>query len=116
MSSTLTAIKLDRLRELREKHGWSQRELGRRCDISDSMINKYELGITEPSAKYLAIIADQLGVSVDYLLGRTNVESVAVSENTLDEDQLLLLDTFRREGWVGVIGLGTKHVVDKKRE
>jgi transcriptional regulator with XRE-family HTH domain len=80
-------------------------ELGRRCGISDSMVNKYELGLIEPSAKYLGIIADQLEVSVDYLLGRTDEPYIVISETTLSGEELKLLDTFRRQGWSGIAQL-----------
>jgi transcriptional regulator with XRE-family HTH domain len=110
MSSTLTAIRIDRLRELREKRGWSQRELGRRCGIGDSQINKYELGAIDPSAKYLGIMADQLEVSADYLLGRTNDPHFIVTEDSLAGEERAILEAYRREGWAGVARLLAEHL------
>ena len=62
-------MRTDRLRALREQRGWSQRELALRCGLGDSQINKYESGQHDPSATYLKLIAEQLTVSTDYLLG-----------------------------------------------
>lgn len=67
-----SALRTDRLKALREQHGWTQRELSQRCGLGDSQINKYESGLHDPSATYLKLIAEQLGVSTDYLLGLTD--------------------------------------------
>ena len=39
----------NRVRELREKHGWSQAELGERLDVSRQTINAIENGKYDPS-------------------------------------------------------------------
>ena len=39
----------NRVRELREKHGWSQGELGERLDVSRQTINAIETGKYDPS-------------------------------------------------------------------
>ncbi len=59
-----------RIRKARQRKGWTQAELGLRTGLRESMICKYELGYHTPSIKHLSRIADALGVSVDYLLGR----------------------------------------------
>lgn len=38
-----------RVRELREKHGWSQAELGERVEVSRQTINAIETGKYDPS-------------------------------------------------------------------
>lgn len=62
----------ERLRELRQKRGISQRVLSGLCGFSSSMIGLYEAGKAEPTADALIKIADCFGVSTDYLLGREN--------------------------------------------
>ena len=59
-----------RIREERQSKGWTQAELGLRSGLRESMICKYELGYHIPNPENLSRIADALGVSVDYLLGR----------------------------------------------
>ncbi len=39
----------NRVRELREKHGWSQAELGEQLDVSRQTINAIETGKYDPS-------------------------------------------------------------------
>ena len=48
----------------------SQRELGQHVGLSTNAISMIETGQVEPRAKHLRQLADTLGVSADYLLGR----------------------------------------------
>lgn len=60
-----------RLRQLRENQKLSQAELGEALGMNQNTISRYETGMREPSNRDLILIADYFGVSVDYLLGRT---------------------------------------------
>jgi transcriptional regulator with XRE-family HTH domain len=59
-----------RIRKARLDRGWTQADLSFRTGVRESMICKYELDHHTPNPKTLSRIADALGVSVDYLLGR----------------------------------------------
>lgn len=61
-----------RLRELREKKGMSQAELGKIFNLSKQTISSYENGGSTPNHAILKSMADFFGVSLDYLLGRTD--------------------------------------------
>ena len=63
------------LRELREKKGISQATLARDLGVSKSTIGLYETGDTLPDAKTLHDLAVYFGVSADYLIGLSNVQS-----------------------------------------
>jgi transcriptional regulator with XRE-family HTH domain len=73
----------ERIKELREKHGWTQREFAKRLGISYSVVNRIELGKRPIEDKELAKIADIFDVTTDYLLGRS--ESIY----TKDEKEFL---------------------------
>ncbi len=61
------------LRELREEKGLTQKELGKIINISDRVIGYYEANNRFPKDEYvLKQLADLFGVSLDYLVGRTN--------------------------------------------
>ncbi len=60
-----------RLKEARKRKGYSQRELGQIVKIAAQTISGYERNIL-PTLEGAATIADALGVSVDWLLGRTD--------------------------------------------
>ena len=103
--ATKIAFRADRLRRLREQHGWSQRELCRRCGFSEVQIRNYENGQVDPSSTYLKAMAEQLGVSTDYLLGATDNHQEHINDGLIDEDERTVLETLRREGWLGLARL-----------
>ena len=57
-----------RIASLRHGCGLSQAELARRLHISPSAIGMYEQGRREPSVDILIAIAQEFGVTLDYLL------------------------------------------------
>ena len=60
-----------RLRKLRERRRVSRRTLAELCGVSKSAMARYERGEREPSTTLVCELAHSFGVSVDYLLGRT---------------------------------------------
>jgi transcriptional regulator with XRE-family HTH domain len=106
-------LKIDRLIALREKQGWSQRELARRCGFAASLLRNYESGESDPSSTYLQAIADQLGVSTDYLLGRSDDPDGNVIRLELTPEEQQILDAFRRERWRGIMRLLQEHLSNK---
>lgn len=61
-----------RIRELRKARKISQLKLGIDLNMSQNTISRYETGEREPGISELIRIADYFGVSVDYLLERTD--------------------------------------------
>lgn len=64
-----------RIKELREQKGISQLSLGLRVGCSQNTISKIENGEVEARASVLVEMAKYFGVSVDYLLGVSNVKT-----------------------------------------
>jgi len=69
----------ERLRYLRNERNLHQSELGELLELSPSAIGSYERNLREPSYLHLVTIADLFGVSLDYLLCRTD-ERLTVSD------------------------------------
>lgn len=61
-----------RLRELRRQRKMSQVRLAMELNVSQNTICRYETGEREADYATLIQIADFFGVSIDYLLGRTD--------------------------------------------
>jgi transcriptional regulator with XRE-family HTH domain len=61
-----------RLKQLRESKGWTREDLALRLQATYSTIAKYETGVRTPDYNVISKIADEFGVSTDYLLGRTD--------------------------------------------
>ncbi|MGN0157068.1 MAG: helix-turn-helix domain-containing protein [Lachnospiraceae bacterium] len=63
----------DILRELREDRGYTQEELGKKLHLSKTSISHYENSLSMPNIDLLIMLSDIFDVSVDYLLGQTDV-------------------------------------------
>lgn len=61
-----------RLQKLRERRRISRKTLSELCGLTPGAIRRYEREERMPTVDALIAIADCLGVSVDYLLGRTD--------------------------------------------
>ena len=61
-----------RIKDLREDNDWKQEYVAEQLGIKQTTYSKYELGKINIPMEALMKLADLYGVSVDYLLGRTN--------------------------------------------
>ena len=61
-----------RLKYLREKKGISQLKLAMDLSLNQNSISRYENGLRQADYETLIKFADYFGVSVDYLLERTD--------------------------------------------
>jgi len=59
---------------LRKQKGFSQAALGKEIGTSGDIIGRYERNIMIPSIEVIMKISDSLGVSIDYLVGKTSLE------------------------------------------
>ena len=62
----------NRIRDLREDCDKTQKELAEYLQIHQTTYSDYELGRLNVPVPVLHKLADLYGVSIDYLLGRTN--------------------------------------------
>jgi transcriptional regulator with XRE-family HTH domain len=64
----------EHIMQLRKQKGLSQAALGKQIGTSGDIIGRYERNIMTPSIDVIMKISDKLGVSIDYLVGKTNLE------------------------------------------
>jgi transcriptional regulator with XRE-family HTH domain len=64
-----------RLKELRKEKKLSQEKFGELMNIHHRTISYYEAGERIPSPETLELFADFFDVSLDYLMGRTNIRN-----------------------------------------
>lgn len=88
---------MNRIAELRKEMKLNQIGLGMELNISQYMVSAYETGRHQPTADMLILLADYFGVSVDYLLRRSNIRQKAdlILKDTLTEKEVKLIDFFR---------------------
>ena len=73
-----------RIKELREKENVSQKQLGEALGISRSSINQFEQQYDIIPIKRLNQIANYFNVSIDYLLGLTNIKNYKENKNEIN--------------------------------
>lgn len=61
-----------RLKELREEKGVTQQDIGKLVNMSKMAISHWEKGHSEPSIAQLILLSNYFGVTVDYLVGKTD--------------------------------------------
>lgn len=82
------------LKALRKERGLTQQEIADQFAISRVNYNRYETGARVPPVDMLEKFADYYGVSVDYLLGRTDVPYVyPVRDVASDDGQAVVYST-----------------------
>jgi len=109
-SAIMLLVLPHRLRLIRESKGLSQRELGRICGLGANQINRYEGGTSEPTVQTLKTIASHLGITTDYLLGLTDNFTNNSPPAQIELNEQELLDTYRNQGWSGVVRLGAERL------
>lgn len=104
-------MKQNRLKEIREGKKMSAYEIARKLGVTAVSYYRYEKGEQTISAEMLAKLADILGVSTDYILGRTNEPSGQKEEVDI---QKVLKEGKVKLHWGGV-PLGEKEIEEVKR-
>ena len=64
-----------KIKEARQLAKLTQKELALRIGVSAGTLSDYENGNHDPKSDYLSKIADECGVTVDFLLGRDNIKT-----------------------------------------
>src|SRR5690554_1382686 len=65
----------DRIRELRNENGYSQKELAEKINVAQNTVSNWENGTREPDNSTLVELSGIFNCSVDYLLGKTNIRN-----------------------------------------
>lgn len=88
----------ERLIEVREKLKISKADAARMLDMSKMGYGRYESGERVPSVQVIEIIAQKLGTSVDYLMGRTDDSSPdqIVIRKTTDPDMFEFISYYKK--------------------
>lgn len=61
-----------RLKKARDKRGWNQQYVSKATKISNTALSNYERDYREPDQETLKTLADLYGVSIDWLMARTD--------------------------------------------
>lgn len=87
----------ERIKELRDKAGYSQAQLAKKLDVTRSSVNAWEMGLSAPTTPYVVAMAKLFHVSADYLLGIESELSLSLDGFT-DEEIALIYQLLRYFG------------------
>lgn len=103
----------NKLKELRKKKGYYQKELAKILNVSPSTIAMYETGKTQPSPEILSSMSVLFNVSIDYLLDNEGNKTVVKNNEVLQEVADKINDPLNRALYKKVGELKSEE--DKKR-
>lgn len=85
-----------RLKSLREKSNINQNALAKELSVSQSAVGNWESGIRVPDVKTLEKLANYFDVSIDYLLGGSEISVLTrCLAEVPEEDREQLIGTFK---------------------
>lgn len=71
----------DRLKEIRTDNNLTQSELGKILGVGKTTISMYENGNSTPNDEIKLKIAEHFNISLDYLLGKTDIKNYTEDPN-----------------------------------
>lgn len=87
---------MNRLRELREEHGYSLRELGEKLGMNASVLGNYERGDRQPKIEVWEKISNFFDVTPAYIMGLSSIKEknnfFSVDRSKLTEQNKVILD------------------------
>ncbi len=86
-----------RLKELRKKKKLTQEQVAKRINLTKASISGYENNTITPPNDMIVKLALLYGVTTDYILGLDNNESIAISDLTNSQKEIvtMLVNEFR---------------------
>ena len=100
------------IKEIRVRKNLTQLQVANALGVSSVVYSRYETGNRQPSVDALIRLSDLFGVTVDYLLGRQEVE-----DSTLSEYEIQLLVASRNadeRAKEDALNMLLAHAVDNK--
>ena len=88
---------MNRIKKLRKEKNITQIRLSIELEVSQETISAYEKGKYYPSAAMLIKLRDIFGVSVDYIIGNTDIRTPVEKflKDGLTSNEIELLDIFK---------------------
>lgn len=105
-----------RITKARKEMNLNQKELADKCGIAEATLSRYENGLREPKSEIVVRMADILGVTTDYLLGRTNERTFTVrDEKSIQKDLKYIINDFK-SGQAGPVFFNGQELSEKDLE
>ena len=86
---------MERIQSLKEEKGLSDRDVERGAGIANANIGQWRRGVCKPSLANIVRLSNFFGVSLDYLLGLSNLRERAEHAASLSEEEKQLIELYR---------------------
>lgn len=90
----------DRLRELRIEKKLTQEELAKKFNTGKASISHYESNRRLPNANNINLFAEFFNVSIDYIMGKSEVKNPYISEEYLEKCNFSIKDKNQYESFI----------------
>ncbi len=89
---------LKNLKKIRLLNNISQQQLAGVIGVTQQSVNKYENHSVEPDIEVIIKIADYFSVSIDYLVGRTDIKNIPenFTEYFLSDEEKSVMNGYRK--------------------
>ena len=111
---------MERLAKLRIEKGLTQTALGIKLNVTPNMVSFYESGKSQPGIDTLIDLSEIFGVSIDYLVGNSDIrykaESIVKDNSRTETEMLELFKTLTKDEQQRAIGIiqAIKQMSDNK--
>lgn len=103
-----------RLKEVRERRGFTQDDLQSRLGFGNTQIHRYETGKSEPSPEALVKLSKELNVTADYLLGLVDNPNEYLTDEPLTPGEARLIALIRSQDTIGSVRAVTDLLAEHK--
>lgn len=79
----------NRLKNLREKMGYTQSDLAKKLSLTRASVNAWEMGLSSPSTPFVAELSRIFHVTTDYLLGLE--DCITIRTDNLSEREISVI-------------------------
>ena len=105
-----------RIKNLREKKGINMREASRLLGMPYTTYVNYEKGLREPTSEVLIQLANFYNTSVDYIVGRSALDSTAIHPELPLPGNVIPMPEMRKIPLIGSIACGAPILADEHIE
>lgn len=81
-------LTLNTIKDLRKKTGFSQKEFADLFNVHQTAVSQWETGKTTPDKETIIKIANYFSVSVDYLLGNTDIKKAPDEKSEVSDEDI----------------------------
>lgn len=102
-----------RLKKAREDKNLTQTKVSKDTNINNKTLSGYERGISEPDLETIKKLAKYYDVSLDYLLGNSDIKN-STNEYDLSQEELEILEQIKSDPEISILFHDLKSAPKKK--